>query len=589
MPNVLDHIIRISGDNRRLKATLKDSDSLLKGSSRLTQNYAKVLQGALETANKKLSEVSKNLKSIEDIKVFKEQANQVRNLRNELEQINKTQRMPTPGGGGPSGGMGMMGLLRNIPGLGGLLTLGGAFGFATAAYRQRAQTAGVGLRLQALGAGGMRRRNLELGFGTQENLEQRLGLVQAIGGGRGLEDIQALSRVTGVDAQQLIGAAGARRRIGLGQAESLQAVRRSMSILSSTIGDTLDRGRIGEYLSSMDNSLTMLGTGIKIDETSFGKAFGTLLRNEFFRSNPERAGQALRGIDEAFRTSTGAQFGFMSQIMANAMQKAGMNVNPLSLMFQTRRGIFAQGGPGAANIFESIREKFGQLGFGGMAGRSQMGRGLMIKELFGIQNVDLATEIGNAIATKQFRKAKELTKEYKSPEEIQSNALDIMKNTDGNIVKVQATLNSILDELGDNIAISLKAIAEAVTFGKFETSANKTERLAGMLTNQSFSAAQLPKEDLLMMSRVGGLGARGDMTDEKRRRIRENLETEKRQLMGDISLTSDKEEKENLRRTLDLLIDAIRNFSEDKKPIIVNVSNSRGKSVNTTNIGKAHQ
>lgn len=578
MANTVEHSIRLSGDNTKLKKILKESDALLKNNARSTTEYSKVLSNAFEGIHRKVKELNKSL-----------------------------MQMGSSLGGGAGGGL--MGKLKGLTGLGiGIAGMG--LGFAGAAVRQRMQTASTGLQLNAIGAGGGYRSNTAMGFGVQQTLSQRLSLAKSVGGiGGGLDGIQALARVTGMDPSEIIGSASARRGSGSSRGESLTAVRRTMGILSQTLGETFDKGRLGEFMSSIDSTLMSIGSGVNVDERSFVQAFSNLIKNPTLGSNPQRAANALGAVDNAFKTASGNNFGLIAQIMSGAM---GGNASALDLTFESRRGLFAKGKLGGkdrqSSIFGSMKNFFEQSGMGGSGADSSRLRALTLQDRFGVQGADVARALGDAIASGQTSKAAKLAKGFETPESLQKQAMDIMSSTDGGIMSMQVIMSNMLDEIGGSIAPNLVKITSKITGSAFGSIMLGTQgERSARIDKQSFAedkSGALSYLDKLEMpgfnlnsgtfSERGGLfrslSTPGRLSKEERSRIGTALNQEiaegKRLLDGTNNPTKQDAIVQMLEK-LERFVAALESIEKKEKNAIINVSNSRGRTqdVTTKSIG----
>lgn len=446
MANVTEHSVRLKGDNKQLKQVVSETERIFKRSAASTRAYAGVLKESFKSVKDQLEGVNDILKKM------------AQNLT-----------------GGPGGG-----ILKMLGGLGVAgAGIGMAVSAATAGVYARARTADEGLRLNAFGAGNRFRGNARMGYSVQETLQQRTALVQGMGGtGSGLQQIQALARVTGVDANEIIGSAGMRRSIGGGQ--NISAVRRTMAILSETLGDTFDKGRLGSFMGSIDQTLMSMGAGVNVDEKSFVKAFNNLLKDPTMKASPGRGTQALGAIDSAFKNASGSNFGLIMQLMSSAMPGG----TPLERMFEARRGVFAEGKLGGKDrstaIFGAMRNMFGEdnMNIGSMSEQDSILRATFLQRNMGVEGADVARSIGDAIASGDILKAADLSKDLKSPQSLQEKANDIMSSTDGEVKKVRATLDNTFDAIGDKLIPAVVGIAKrfGVSVGGGSDKENKTKK-----------------------------------------------------------------------------------------------------------------
>lgn len=550
MANTTEHSVRIKGDNKQLKQVMAETQRIFKRNAFSAQAFGKAMKDSFKGIRSEIDDVNSSLGKM-------------------------VQKLTS----GPGGG-----IMRLLGGVGiagaGLLASG-----ASAAMYARAQTAGQGLQLNAFGAGNRFRSNTRMGYSPGDTLGQRLALTQGMGGtGQGLAEIQALSRATGVDASAIIGSAGTRREIGGGR--NIAAVRRTMGILSQTLGETFDKGRLGSFMSSIDQTLSSMGSGVNVDEKSFVSAFASLLKDPTFKASPARGAQALGAIDSTFKNASGNNFGMIMQLMSDAMPGG----TPLERMFEARRGVFAQGKLGGRDrqsaMFGSIGNMFGEMGIGGNKEQDRILRAMMLQNNFGVQGADTAASLGDAIAKGDIGKAIGISKEFATPENLQKKAIDIMSSTDGNIVTVKSLLGNILDKVGDQLVPAVIGIAKrfGVETGMFDK--EKIVRIESELGRDRQEAfgflGNMSRSNKFHSGSLGEFGslqrAMPSLSENERAYAKQTLEQEIQQGRNRLGATTDPQQREVLEKLLNRMELFVAQLERlENKNTNVTVQNSRGR------------
>lgn len=559
------HGITLTGDNKKFKSMMKESDNLLR---KTTVSMEKMTSGL----NKGFLQVQGTLNKL-------------------LGSLKGLSSFGTTGGGR---GRGMGGLA-----LGGLAAVGAAGGaFAASSIRARAQTAGLGIGLNAMGAGDRFRNNTALGYNAMDTLSQRRGLVTGVGGtGGGVQDVQALARATGLDPEQIIGSAGARRNIGSnGASGSLTAVRRTMGILSETLGKTFDKGRLGEFMSSIDKTLMSMGSGVNIDEKSFIKSFGALMKDPTMSASPNRAANALGNLDNTFKTASGQKFGLMAQIMQKAM---GGEASGVDMMFEMRKGLFGKGGLGggerSTKIFGAMKDTFSEMGMGGMSDEQSRLRALRMQDIFGIDGIDVAQKIGDAIVKGDLGKASEISGKFKTPQDLQKEALKVMSSTDGKITTTVSLLKNIQDDLGSKLIPAIFAIASkfGINYEQPDASRIRTgERSralgsADLFNKPGFDYRSGSHENVGSVLRAFNSNS---LSAEEQEKIKSALNQEIKEGKTLLGQTKDGQERETITALLTLLQKLSDKLDTMKTTnVVVQTQNGRGRTdVTSKNVGQTN-
>jgi hypothetical protein len=250
------------------------------------------------------------------------------------------------GAGGAGGGFGggMMGKIgKSMKGfIAGYLTMQAA----KAGYGRSLELADQRLAIRGLTRGGnLPDEESALGYKGDERRANAAKFARQAGG-VGAFDLtrmtnmgEQVERAYGVSQDQSSGLMGSARRAG---ASSPQA---QMKVMSSAIGAAvragLEGGKIGEYLQGMESYLSEMSDGMNINTDSLNGFAGALSAMPFFRSSPERAFSALRGMDQAF--SGGDRF--QQAQGGRAILKSAPNSSVSSIEMRRELGLFGEVNP----------------------------------------------------------------------------------------------------------------------------------------------------------------------------------------------------------------------------------------------------
>lgn len=203
--------------------------------------------------------------------------------------------------------------------------------YASQAYN--AYTQSVSQKSQLLAQGASRddianatNRGVSLGFSPADTRALQLGVSSTTGRPSAATTtlLQAYSRQTGVDANQLLGV-GASVYSATGSA----SFRTQAEVLASAIDSKLSKGKIGEYLQVTSNVITAIGA------KSFGVNTGNVadLMSALVRGGqtPGVAGNTIQSLDSVFRNPKGYQSPFVYSALSKTLQEGGLDPNNLSM------------------------------------------------------------------------------------------------------------------------------------------------------------------------------------------------------------------------------------------------------------------
>lgn len=348
--------IALSADVKQFKAEIEDAKKALSGigqakiSPEAAKNIANIfsekLKGSARQVESQIASISQKLDNMAKSGAFdtakaERYGKTLEALKARLRDINDMQQrvgkgqFPTPAApgaaGAPSGFLGGMGRAA--------LGLATAVGVGTL-YNRREQMADERLKIRALTReGGTINEASAMGFSPAERRARAAEMAQAAGG-VGTAELEKLTnlgevaqRAYGVTEDQSAGAVGAARRAG---------IQDQGKFLSNSIGAAVAAGlegsQIGEYLSAMSGYMAEMSRGVNIDGASlngFAAALGGL---PFFKNDPNRIFDALKGINQAFTSGDI----FQQAQGTRAILASAPGASPAATEFRRKMGLFGQ-------------------------------------------------------------------------------------------------------------------------------------------------------------------------------------------------------------------------------------------------------
>lgn len=251
-------------------------------------------------------------------------------------------------------------IMRSSQGGGGVgKAVGGAVGGATSALGMLGIGVGVsalvqrqltqareGMQLRELTGGGIVGGESRYGFTRSERRGRAVEIAR--GAGRSMSSSELESATTGSEVAQRAfgisggeygGAIGASRRAGGGE----DAVKFAGDTIGDAVAIGLEGSSVGEYLSSMTGYMESMSKGVDIDQSSlrgFAAAMGQL---DFFKSDPSRIFDALRGLGDAFKKSDPySQYLQYRSIQDAASKDGGGVLSPAAVENRKRLGLFGK-------------------------------------------------------------------------------------------------------------------------------------------------------------------------------------------------------------------------------------------------------
>lgn len=320
--------VTLTADVRGFKAQVDDAKKALTGlgqikmssagMEKLTKNLGEHLKKVGSDLEAKISKVEDQLANMAtssdaafDSKKAARLAESLETLKSKYKEINKLQKdlgkgkLPTPGedSGGEGGGLG--GLLKGGMGMfTKMLGFAGVSLGAGAMFNKREKMADERLKMTPLT---MDRKSVSeesnLGYTPSERRQTGAEIAQQTQvTSKALSSLTDLSeqleRGYGVSKEQTAGAIGTARRSGVADQGKFVA-----SAVGAAVAAKLEGSKIGEYLSSMTGFMESMSQGINVDSNSlngFAAAMGTL---PFFKNDPSRIFDALRGMSTSFQSN----------------------------------------------------------------------------------------------------------------------------------------------------------------------------------------------------------------------------------------------------------------------------------------------
>ena len=497
--------ISISADIGSLKKAIDQAKKSVEGltkiklSSEATNSFKKLfgdtLDKQIKTAETRMSALNKRIEqvgrgSIMDPKRLQEAIQGVDKLKQHLLELKKTKedvnKIGTNGAAAesdPGGGSGGKGFLGQIGGV--AKTLGLAIG-AMAVYNKRLSMARERTSIRELGGdSNAASERSGLGFTPEERRGRMLDVQRAAGRRLNAADLGSMTDVSekvqrayGISGAESAGAmTTARKQVGMGS---------ETKVLGQTIGAAvaakLEGSRIGEFLQESSAALEdMNKNGIGVDSESLNGFAAALSTLPFFKSDPAKAFETLKNMNEAFTHGDRFQ---QAQAAKAIQQGAGGNLSPAAVELRREGGLFTKGVTGEdqkilAAVAPDLAKAFGisggtlvknlvQNAVGGTKGEGGTARIYDVKQRLGLQGT-----AGTMIAARLINSGGDLAKagldekKFKeaqmTPEEKMTTT---MENVDGDILKLNATMAQSLEKgvkiLANDIVTIGKNIVDAI-------------------------------------------------------------------------------------------------------------------------------
>lgn len=463
----LENLGKTKVSDTGLKTLSQQIVDLEKKVKSLSESKALLAKGGIKgeelDAWKKLNkEIKDNKRLIQEAKATRESISSTPDKRDKLPPEEKEEKKKKDKGPSSSD-------IKNI-----LAVAAGGYGIMSM-WSRRVQMAGERLPQRALTTdSGIAGERSSLGFTPEERRSRSLEMAKNASPMKGSEltkltDLgEQLQRAYGISGDESSGAIGAARKAGVDD---------QGKFLKQTVGTATNAGmqgnQVSEYLSSMTGFLSEISKGVNIDTDSLNGFAGALGKMPFFKTDPSRIFDMMRGMDQGFKG--GDEFQRAQGIRAISKSAPGQEAS----MYQMREGMGIWGGmdknkAGDADTLKKLQAKGmntsalevtgGQIVQNMMdeieASTKNMSIGDQAKQLSSRLNIsdraglELMANKGNI-----GKMDKVMKNESMSPEE---KIKQVMENMDGTIKNVDATLEDMKDAMAEKIADPLAKLATGI-------------------------------------------------------------------------------------------------------------------------------
>lgn len=264
-------------------------------------------------------------------------------------------------GGGGSGGGGRgaisrgLSLARSPLGMLGMGVTAGAI--ISNSISRQVEEGRMRMEMRGL-SGAVPGKDSRYGFDVRERYERGTQIAGAAGRDlsgkemdRFVDESEKMQRAFGIQGEAYSGAVGAARKAGITVEDKF---------ISATIGEAVAAGMsgsaVGEYLSEMTGYLSSMSKGIDIDDTSLRGMAGALGQMDFFKKDPSRIFDALRGIEAAFRDSDP----YSQYLSYKSLAASDSGISPAGIEMRRKMPLFGKGN-------EEASRELRAAGLGGIA------------------------------------------------------------------------------------------------------------------------------------------------------------------------------------------------------------------------------
>lgn len=292
------------------------------------------LEGKIE----KLGKTGKSTMSAE----FQKTLERAKSLRVELENLKKVKdRLDKGEIGVPEASKKTGGMMKAVTG--GVGKVAGAVGLGmgiSELYNTGKQMASQRANLRALTGGSIVGADSTMGYSPEERRQRATGIAGALGrnvSGKELTGLtnfgERMERGYGVDEGTLSGTIKEGRKAGVDDQQKYMA-----SAIGVAVSNGLEGGRIGEYLASMNDFMGELSDGITINNDSVNAISGAFGEIPFFKNDPSRLFNQMRGMNQAF--TGGDRFQQAQAARAIQASPGGQGSSPAGVELRRSLGLF---------------------------------------------------------------------------------------------------------------------------------------------------------------------------------------------------------------------------------------------------------
>lgn len=462
-PEVANSFKKIFGE--QLNTQIKNAE---KAASGLEKRLNQISKGSI-VDEKKLN------KYIDDLNTVNKKLDEMKKKRKDLESIGSG-KGPTPPPEPGEGGGGIGGFMGKIGGLG--KALGLAMG-AMAIYNRRLSMAQSRMPIRELGSQ-LGSESSTLGFTPEERRSRMLDMTRASGRNLGsaestsLTDLsETVQRGFGISSEESAGAVGTARK----------ANESGEKYLSSTIGAAvaakLEGSRIGEFLQASSAALAdMSQNGVGIDSASLNGFAGALSTLPFFKNDPNKAFAQLKGIAEGFKDGDRFQ---QSQAMLSIQQLSG-GVDPATAKMRMEAGLFHNFSEEELSMMpkemrkgmsvkgEDIVDNLVKNTLDSTKGMDHSSRVYEVQKMLNLPEGGASTALANRLvkggsmkgAGMDLSELKAAATGTEMQKKIRDKANENMANSDGAMLKVNATIQQSFDKAVDGLTNSILELSKNI-------------------------------------------------------------------------------------------------------------------------------
>jgi hypothetical protein len=486
--------IQISADVQQLKQSVEQAKKTMQGLGQvkisnqsletIKKSFGEDLEKRIQGATKHIENLERKIESLSQAgkgamsKEFSLTIEKVKTLRSELENLKKVKTQLETGEIGVqdaakrTGGL-MRGVAGGVGRVAGMVGLGLGVG---ALYGTARETAGQRAGLRALTGGSVVEADSSMGFTPEERRQRATDIARSLGRDVSTAELTRLTnfgekveRGYGVDSGTLAAGVRESRRAGITDSQKLLA-----TSIGLAVSQGLEGSRVGEYLSAMTGYMSELADSITVDTDSvnaISAAFGDI---PFFKNDPSRFFNQLRGLDQAFKE--GDRFQQAQAARAIQASMGGMGATPAAV--ELRRGLGLFGGN------KGLAERTGveALGVGGgtilqnmfnemktatesMSPEEQLLEIMTRGNLQGQGGIEIAQMVregkGGQITEKQIQMA-QMSPEKQLETKMQERLANTFQNADKSILQLNASIKALQEFLANDLMAVLTRLVSGV-------------------------------------------------------------------------------------------------------------------------------
>lgn len=503
--------IQISADVQQLKQSVEQAKKTMQGLGQvkisnksleaIKQSFGADLEKRIQGATKHIENLEKKVESLSQSgkgamsKEFSLTIEKVKNLRTELENLKKVKSQLEKGEIGvgdaakKTGGL-MKGVAGGVGRVAGMVGLGLGVG---ALYGTAREMAGQRAGLRALTGGATVGADSSMGFTPEERRARATDIARSLGRDVSTAELTRLTnfgekveRGYGVDSGTLASGIRESRRAGITDSQKFLA-----TSIGIAVSQGLEGSRVGEYLSAMTGYMSELSDGITVDTDSLNAlsaAFGDI---PFFKNDPSRFFNQIRGLDQAFKEGDRFQQAQAARAIQSSM--GGTAATPAAVELRRSLGLFGGNkdlakrtgvealGVGGGDILQNMFNEM-KTSVSGMSPEEQLLEIMNRGNLQGQGGIEIAQMIregkGAQITQKQIQMA-QMSPEKQLEVKMQERLANTFQSADKSILQLNASIKALQEFLaGDLMAILSRLVGGVEAIANFFGVAPSVENAA---------------------------------------------------------------------------------------------------------------